>query len=105
MGVSFPIVLEEGKGEGGRRESEREGGREGGRERTERAAIPLLERGEREKTEREQIYRIRSIRRRGYYLFHRPSLCGVYSRAATIRERRLLIPVAAREAILRETVD
>ena len=53
-------------------------------------------------------YRIRSIRRRGYYLFHRPSLCGVYSRAATIRERRLLIPVlavASREAILRETVD
>ena len=51
------------------------------------------------------IYRIRSIKRRGYYLFHRPSLCGVYSRAATIRERRLLIPLAAREAILRETVD
>ena len=51
------------------------------------------------------MYRIRSIRRRGYYLFHRPSLCGVYSRAATIRGRRLLIPVAAREAILRETVD
>ena len=29
-------------------------------------------------------YRIRSIRRRGYYLFHRPILCGVYSRAAFI---------------------
>ena len=39
-------------------------------------------------------YRIRSIRRRGYYLFHRLSLCGVYSRAATIRERRLLVPVS-----------
>ena len=51
------------------------------------------------------IYRIRSIKRCGYYLFYRPSLCGVYSRAATIQERRLLIPVAAREAILRETVD
>ena len=41
----------------------------------------------------------------GYYLFHRPSLCGVYSRAATIWEWRLLIPIAARKAILRETVD
>ena len=30
------------------------------------------------------VYRIHSIRRRGYYLFHRPSLCGVYSRAAFI---------------------
>jgi hypothetical protein len=30
------------------------------------------------------VYRIRSIRRRGYYLFHRLSLCGVYSRAAFI---------------------
>ena len=29
-------------------------------------------------------YRIRSIRRLGYYLFHRPILCGVYSRAAFI---------------------
>ena len=38
-------------------------------------------------------------------LFHRPILCGVYSRAATIQERCLLIPVAAREVILRETVD
>ena len=35
-------------------------------------------------------YRIRSIRRRGYYLFHHAILCGFYSRAATIRERRLL---------------
>ena len=35
-------------------------------------------------------YHIRSFRRRGYYLFHRLSLCGVYSRAATIREWRLL---------------
>ena len=51
------------------------------------------------------VYWIRSIKYRSYYLFHRPSLCGVYSRAATIQERRLLIPVAAREAILRETVD
>ena len=30
------------------------------------------------------IYRIRSIRRRGYYLVHRPSLCSVYSRVAFI---------------------
>ena len=36
------------------------------------------------------VYRIRSIRRRGYYLFHRLSLCGVYLRAATNRERRLI---------------
>ena len=50
-------------------------------------------------------YRIHLIRRRGYYLFHRPSLCGIYSRAATIGERHLLIPVAAREEIFRETVD
>ena len=50
------------------------------------------------------LYRIRSIRHRGYYLFHRPSLCGVYSRAVTIREQCLLIPVAAREAIVREMV-
>ena len=34
--------------------------------------------------------RIRSIRCRGYDLFHRPILCGIYSRAATNRERRLL---------------
>ena len=51
------------------------------------------------------MYRIRSIKRHGYYLFHHPSLCGVYSRAETIREQRLLIPVAAREAILRQMVD
>ena len=38
-----------------------------------------------------------SIRRRGYYSFHRSSLCGVDSRAATIQEQHLLIPVAARE--------
>ena len=37
----------------------------------------------------EQEYRICSIRRRGYYLFHCAILCGVYTRAATIRERRL----------------
>ena len=30
------------------------------------------------------IYRIRSIRRRGYYLFQHAILCGVYSRAAFI---------------------
>ena len=36
------------------------------------------------------IYRICSIRRRGYYLFHCAILCGFYSRAATNRERRLL---------------
>ena len=47
-------------------------------------------------------YCIRSIRRHGYYLFHPPSLYGVYSRAATIRERRLLIPLAA---IFRKMVD
>ena len=35
-------------------------------------------------------YRICSIRRRGYYLFHHVILCGFYSRAATNRERRLL---------------
>ena len=35
-------------------------------------------------------YRICSIRRHGYYLFHRAILRGYYSRAATIRERRLL---------------
>ena len=35
-------------------------------------------------------YRICSIRRRSYYLFHRAILCGFYSRAATNRERRLL---------------
>ena len=38
-------------------------------------------------------YCIRSIRHHGYYLFYRPSLRG------------LLISVAAREAICRETVD
>ena len=37
-------------------------------------------------------YRIRSIRRRSYYLFHRAILCSFYSRAATIREWRLLYP-------------
>ena len=35
------------------------------------------------------IYRICSIRRRGYYLFHRAILCSFYSRAATNPERRL----------------
>ena len=49
-------------------------------------------------------YHIHSIRRRGYYLFHRPSLCGVDLRVATIQEWRLL-PVAAREAIFREMID
>ena len=29
-------------------------------------------------------YRIRSIRRHGYYLFHHPILCGIYSRVAFI---------------------
>ena len=29
-------------------------------------------------------YRIGSIRRRGYYLFHRAILCGFYSRAVFI---------------------
>ena len=37
-------------------------------------------------------YRICSIRRRSYYLFYRAILCGDYSRAATIRERRLFLP-------------
>ena len=45
-------------------------------------------------------YHIRSIKRRGYYLFHRPSLCGVYSRAAFINTSS-----CQREAILREMVD
>ena len=35
-------------------------------------------------------YRICSIRRRGYYLFHHANLFGFYSRAATYRERHLL---------------
>ena len=39
------------------------------------------------------VYCIRLIRRRGYYLFYHPSLCGVYLRAATNQERRLLISV------------
>ena len=42
-------------------------------------------------TGRRSNYRIRSIRRRGYYLFRRAILCGYNSRAATIRERRLLL--------------
>ena len=37
-----------------------------------------------------KVYRICSIRRRGYYLFHRANLCGFYLRAATNREQRLL---------------
>ncbi len=41
---------------------------------------------------------IRSIRCRGYYLFHHLSLCGIYLRAVFIT-----IPVATREAIRRET--
>ena len=40
-------------------------------------------------------YRICSIRRRGYYLFHHVILCGFYSRAATNRERRLLNSVSS----------
>ena len=39
------------------------------------------------------VYCICSIRRRGYYLFHRPVLCGVYLRAATNWEWHLLISV------------
>ena len=35
-------------------------------------------------------YRICSIRRHGYYLFHRAILCGFYLRAATNWERHLL---------------
>ena len=36
-----------------------------------------------------QNYRIRSIRRHGYYLFQHSILCGFFSRAAAIKERRL----------------
>ena len=39
-------------------------------------------------------YCICSIRRCGYYLFHHTILCGFYSRAATIREQRLLNSVS-----------
>jgi len=35
-------------------------------------------------------YHIRTIRHRGYYLFHHAILCGFYSRVATNRERNLL---------------
>ena len=38
-------------------------------------------------------YRIRSIRRRGYYLFQQSISCGFYSRVSIIRERRLFNPV------------
>ena len=41
----------------------------------------------------QDIYHIRLIRRRGYYFFHCPILCGVYSRAVTKREQCLLISV------------
>ena len=37
-----------------------------------------------------KCYRICSIRRRGYYLFHREILCSFYSRVATNQERHLL---------------
>ena len=37
------------------------------------------------------IYRIRLIRHCGYYLFHCPILCGIYSRVATNQEWHLLI--------------
>ena len=37
-----------------------------------------------------RIYRICSIRRRGYYLFRRAILCSFYSRAATNQKRRIL---------------
>ena len=36
------------------------------------------------KNEQICFYHIRSIRHRGYYLFHRPILCGIYSRVAFI---------------------
>ena len=36
------------------------------------------------------MYRICSIRRHGYYLFHRTILCGFYSRAAFIKLRVLI---------------
>ena len=36
------------------------------------------------------LYRICSIRRHGYYLFHHAILCGFYLRATTNRERHLL---------------
>ena len=41
-------------------------------------------------------YRICSIRRCGYYLFHHAILCGFYSRAATNREWRLLNSVSGK---------
>ena len=46
------------------------------------------------------MYCTRSIRHHGYQLFiSLPEfLCGIYLRVATIREQRLLIPIAAREA-------
>ena len=45
-------------------------------------------------------YHIRSIRRRGYYLFYRRSLCGIYLRVAFIDTSS-----CQTEAILREIVD
>ena len=36
------------------------------------------------------VYRICSIRHRGYYLFHHAVMCGFYSRAAIDREQHLL---------------
>ena len=42
-----------------------------------------------------KVYRIRSIRCRGYYLFHHAILCGFYFRAATIRERHILNSVVS----------
>ena len=42
------------------------------------------------------MYHIRSIRHCSYDLFHRPSLCGVYSRGDYLRA---VFIVAAREAI------
>ena len=44
--------------------------------------------------------RICSIRRRGYYLFHHAILCGFYSRAATIREWRLLNSVVSAKSFV-----
>ena len=35
------------------------------------------------------VYRIHPIRRRDYHLFRPSILCGFYSRAVTIQERRL----------------
>ena len=51
----------------------------------------------------ENKYRIRLIRRRGYYLFHHAILCGFYLRAVTIRERHLLNSVVSVKSFVNVT--